>query len=489
MLFTGLPINPDLLGNTSMVVRRKQPITGHTVGQCPQGVPAEIVTFSLTSVNPVTFGGARYHVVVTLPQDGSLPPGTVGYQKVDVHAPPGFFCFDEFEFSATLSPVGGGAALPTFLHAGKFGKLTTDAVISTDPPPDAVIVPGPPGPLGVNANVHNPLPSGFNDVFFLRLVGFEAHSAVHTQILRYHGTFVVNTPDAVNEIRSGDRFEVGFSIDHKARDSDARVTRGEFRTDGPDIFELRPPARLNSLTIERQDAFTEVITRNKMSGGPSEDGLAYFASLQGDSVLTSPFFPTVTFEPSRFGMDFATDHSEERLSDQGLGQTLSEQLLSPNGVFQPELFQFQDGFIEFSNSDRTQTVAVGGVMDNVQIIPAAAIPFQVTIDITPDEFPIRINPRGGKKIRVELVSTATFDAPAEVDPGSLTFGATGDEQSLDSCKIRHAKKPDRRSLECRFSISQTDISIGDTIAVLKGRTRDGVPIIGGHSIVTVSRDR
>jgi hypothetical protein len=69
----------------------------------------------------------------------------------------------------------------------------------------------------------------------------------------------------------------------------------------------------------------------------------------------------------------------------------------------------------------------------------------------------------------------------KVDRASLTFGATGDEQSLERC-ARHGHHVDRGrprlpDLICQFDIQKANFEEGDEEGVLRG-TIDGRPFEG-----------
>jgi 6-phosphogluconolactonase len=92
----------------------------------------------------------------------------------------------------------------------------------------------------------------------------------------------------------------------------------------------------------------------------------------------------------------------------------------------------------------------------------------------------RINPKSHGKIRVAVLSSSTFNAPAQVDMTSLTFGHTGNEPSLASCNthredVNHDHMPD---LVCHFEIKKANFQKGDTIGILKGTLLDKTPIQG-----------
>jgi hypothetical protein len=113
----------------------------------------------------------------------------------------------------------------------------------------------------------------------------------------------------------------------------------------------------------------------------------------------------------------------------------------------------------------------------------------VQIDIKPGAFPNRITLSGAGAIPVAIFSSPTFDAPAEVDPDSLT---------LDGAKVRVVGRSDKSlchsedvnndgllDLVCQFE-NDLNAQVGDTIAILEGETYIGIPIRGQDSISIVS---
>jgi hypothetical protein len=112
---------------------------------------------------------------------------------------------------------------------------------------------------------------------------------------------------------------------------------------------------------------------------------------------------------------------------------------------------------------------------------------EVAIDIRPGRDPNYINPKGRGKTLVAILSTPAFDAPNEVDKTSLTFGRTGDEQSLDFCLnfAIDVNYDDLLDQVCLFRNSLTGFQLGDTEGVLKGQTVDGTPIEGRDSVWVV----
>ena len=101
-------------------------------------------------------------------------------------------------------------------------------------------------------------------------------------------------------------------------------------------------------------------------------------------------------------------------------------------------------------------------------------------------FPNTINPGSKDKISVAILSTKTLDAPSQIDPNSLTFGRTGDEQSLAFCHgSEDVNKDGLQDLNCLFYSQYTGFRCGDNQGILKGKTVKGRQIEGHHSLKIV----
>jgi hypothetical protein len=128
----------------------------------------------------------------------------------------------------------------------------------------------------------------------------------------------------------------------------------------------------------------------------------------------------------------------------------------------------------------------GGYFDNFRLT-LDDIPIAVAINIRPEGDANRINLRSNGKVAVAILSTPDFDAPSQIDQNSLTFGATGDEQSLISCK-RKPKDVDhdgvKDDLVCLFYVQLAGFKCGDTEGILKGLTKDG-KLIEGKDLVNI----
>ena len=73
-----------------------------------------------------------------------------------------------------------------------------------------------------------------------------------------------------------------------------------------------------------------------------------------------------------------------------------------------------------------------------------------------------------------------------VDTSSVTFGQTGNEQSLAFCNAggEDVNGDGLLDLVCHFETELTGFQSGDTLGILEGKTFSGVPIVGQEGIIT-----
>ena len=86
-----------------------------------------------------------------------------------------------------------------------------------------------------------------------------------------------------------------------------------------------------------------------------------------------------------------------------------------------------------------------------------------------------------------ILSSASFDASTQVDISSLTFGHSGDEHSLSMCGIQNVNADGLMDLMCHFDTQAAAFQNGDTVGVLKAKTKAGVAFQATDSIRLVSR--
>jgi probable HAF family extracellular repeat protein len=120
-----------------------------------------------------------------------------------------------------------------------------------------------------------------------------------------------------------------------------------------------------------------------------------------------------------------------------------------------------------------------------------ALPFfNATIDLNPKSALNIINIRYPKTVSIAILSSETFNAAAQVDRPSLTFGRTGDETSLFyvppmgklACTASDANGDGLADLLCIFSVAAMGFQCGDTQGNLKGSLVDGSEIQGKDTV-------
>lgn len=131
-------------------------------------------------------------------------------------------------------------------------------------------------------------------------------------------------------------------------------------------------------------------------------------------------------------------------------------------------------------------VGASGSLLGTLTVTQAVIAFEVPIDIMPGSDTNPINPNNPGKIPVAILSTPDFDATTEVDKTSLTFGRTGDENSLSKCSENADVNGDGRDdVVCSFETQDTGFVMGDTEGILRGRRVDSTPFEGRDSVIIV----
>ena len=122
----------------------------------------------------------------------------------------------------------------------------------------------------------------------------------------------------------------------------------------------------------------------------------------------------------------------------------------------------------------------------IHLVPRAV--YEVNIDIKPGDPSNRIPARSQGNIQVVILSTSEFDAPALVDRASLTFGHTGSEASLISCKKKNkdVNRDGLPDLLCNFSIRLSGLQPGSTVGILMGQTVDETPIAGSDPVTILN---
>ena len=104
----------------------------------------------------------------------------------------------------------------------------------------------------------------------------------------------------------------------------------------------------------------------------------------------------------------------------------------------------------------------------------------IDIDVKPgNDSWAPINPKSRGKIPVAILSSGSFDA-GDVDTESLTFGGTGNEQSLSHCgkNGEDVNGDGKLDVMCHFNNRAAHFNYDDIEGVLRGALKDGTRIEG-----------
>jgi hypothetical protein len=158
---------------------------------------------------------------------------------------------------------------------------------------------------------------------------------------------------------------------------------------------------------------------------------------------------------------------------------------TPGAISQePTLADQLTRIVQFRVASGMTTSAPQLMTNLVDSLDVAQLVHHVTIDIEPGENPASINPRSRGKTPVAILSTNEFNAPRQVDQHTLTFGRTGDEQSLAFCNSggEDVNGDGLLDLVCHFTTQLTGFQAGDGVGILKGQTVDNFLIKGADSV-------
>lgn len=123
----------------------------------------------------------------------------------------------------------------------------------------------------------------------------------------------------------------------------------------------------------------------------------------------------------------------------------------------------------FSQTNGAYTLTISGVSPNAQ---------QINIEIKPGSGEYApVNPKSRGNIPVALLSSPEFNA-LDIDPASLTFGATGNEASYRRCGNDgvDVNGDGLLDLVCHFENQKTGFDVDHSMGIVKGSTK---PAAGG----------
>lgn len=151
------------------------------------------------------------------------------------------------------------------------------------------------------------------------------------------------------------------------------------------------------------------------------------------------------------------------------------------GVATPPRYFYDGGYVSVARMG-----AIGTYDMSVSGSSAVSGPKQINIEVKPGNDGLApLNPRSKGKIPVAILGSSEFSA-INVDKTSLTFGQTGDEQSLSKCaKTGEDVNGDGfYDLVCHFENQKAGFELGDEEGTLKGKTMSG-EMFEGRSVLKV----
>ena len=136
----------------------------------------------------------------------------------------------------------------------------------------------------------------------------------------------------------------------------------------------------------------------------------------------------------------------------------------------------------------THTASASVTLNSITLTPICGPETRkISIDIKPGSYPNSINPSNLWNIPVAIISTPEFHAVEMINPNSLTFGPTGDEQSLGFCNTKgeDINADGILDLVCHFITLNAHFKCGDNAGTLRGETVDGTPVEGVDSVTII----
>jgi hypothetical protein len=133
---------------------------------------------------------------------------------------------------------------------------------------------------------------------------------------------------------------------------------------------------------------------------------------------------------------------------------------------------------------------VGEATPNTYLQLQTKVFSDVTIDLKPLNEDNVVNVSSKGVIPVAILSSDTLRPTEDVKWSSLTFGRSGYERSLSKCHPETDLDGDSLpDLLCHFKTSATDLRSSDAVAILRGETTGGIPIMGIDYIRVVPKEK
>ncbi len=170
------------------------------------------------------------------------------------------------------------------------------------------------------------------------------------------------------------------------------------------------------------------------------------------------------------GIDSGSTSIQDARIDKFVAPTSGNYTVAVSNV--PRYFVNGGGTLAFFG---TTTTSVGDYNLNISGITAAQQTQQINIEVKPGVKKLTpLNPRAQGKVPVAIMGAAGFDVSG-IKQNSLTFGSSGNENSLSKCQkqTRDINKDGYADLLCHFENSVAGFKSGDIEGILKGNTQGG----------------
>lgn len=151
-------------------------------------------------------------------------------------------------------------------------------------------------------------------------------------------------------------------------------------------------------------------------------------------------------------------------------------VLPVDGTYYVAVTSNPRSFLDGGVLARTELISNGSYTLIISGVTAPPAMTYIGIEVKPNsrQRAAPFNPKSKGSIPVALLSSPTFK-PLEVDQGSITFGASGDEDSLLRCHKEgtYLNGDDIPDLVCHFDTHAAKFGPDDVAAVIKGKTSKG----------------
>jgi hypothetical protein len=207
----------------------------------------------------------------------------------------------------------------------------------------------------------------------------------------------------------------------------------------------------------------------------------------GSTVDTSIFLfgpPAPTWPRKTFSTDMPTDENSQCDCD----PRIDSWLITESGRWVVGV-SVGTVIIDSGGLWRGRVFETGSYTLTITLLTPREIP--IALDIKPGSAVSPINPKAQGTVPVALLSSDKF-TPLDVDPATLTFGQTGDENSFRRCNPSESRdlnadgKPD---LVCHFDNGAAGFERGDSIGTLRGKTKTGQAFKGTGDLKVVPEKR